>query len=116
LELDGKLYPVDFEKTKIKGEGLFGDLDIYNPIQVKQKDKAGRPDIDSFETAIRRDGRRKGYFIAFGFSSDAIDEIKRLDKSGEIEIIPITVRICWRKKNTQTEQLRLVRRKINNST
>lgn len=89
--IDGKLYPIDFEKRKKEGKNLFGDSDIYYPIQVKQVDKAGRPDIDSFETAIRRDGRRKGYFVAFDFSTDAIKEIKRLDKEGAIEIIPITV-------------------------
>lgn len=90
--IDGKLYPIEIEKTKQDGKGLFGDIDIYYPIQVKQKDKAGRPDIDNFETAIRRDKRHKGYFVAFGFSKDAIDEIKRLDKEGEIQIIPVTVR------------------------
>ncbi|MBE2228235.1 MAG: restriction endonuclease [Ignavibacteria bacterium] len=90
--IDGKLYPVEIEKGKQEGLGLFGDIDIYYPIQVKQKDKAGRPDIDNFETAIRRDGRKKGYFLAFSFSKDAIQEIKRLDKEGEIEIIPITVK------------------------
>lgn len=90
--IDGKLYPIDLEKKKKTGKDLFGESDIYYPIQVKQVDKAGRPDIDSFETAIRRDGRTKGYFVAFDFSSDAINEIKRLDKEGEIEIIPITVK------------------------
>jgi len=89
--IDGKLYPIDFAKKKTEGKDLFGEADIYYPIQVKQKEKAGRPDIDSFETAIRRDGRRKGYFVAFGFTKDAIAEMKRLDKEGEIEIIPITV-------------------------
>jgi DNA modification methylase len=89
--IDGKLYPVELEKKKHAGQNLFGESDIYYPIQVKQVDKAGRPDIDSFETAIRRDGRSKGYFIAFDFSKDAINEIKRLDKIGEIEIVPITV-------------------------
>lgn len=89
--IDGKLYPIDFEKKKKTGRDLFGDADIYYPIQVKQVDKAGRPDIDSFETAIRRDGRSKGYFVAFDFSSDAIKEIKRLDKEGDIQIVPITV-------------------------
>ena len=34
----------------------------------------------------------KGYFIAFGFSQDAVKEIKRLDKEGELEIVPITVK------------------------
>lgn len=90
--IDGKLYPIEVTSKKKSGEGLlFDDSDYYFPIQVKQKEKAGRPDIDSFETAIRRDGRKKGYFVAFGFSKDAIEEIKRLDREGEIEIIPITV-------------------------
>jgi DNA modification methylase len=89
--IDGKLYPIEQEKSKEEGRDLFGDMDIYYPIQVKQKDKAGRPDIDSFETAIRRDKRNKGYFVSFGFTEDAVKEMRRLDKEGEIEIIPITV-------------------------
>lgn len=97
--IDGKLYPVEMKKKKKSGTDLFGDTDIYYPIQVKQRDKAGRPDIDSFETAIRRDGRRKGYFISFDYSSDAIKEIKRLDKEGEIEIIPITVKDLLRRES-----------------
>lgn len=97
--IDGKLYPVDLEKKKKSGTDLFGDSDIYYPIQVKQRDKAGRPDIDSFESAIRRDGRRKGYFISFDFSSDAIKEIQRLDKVGEIEIVPIKVKDLLRRES-----------------
>ena len=97
--IDGKLYPVDLEKKKKTGIDLFGESDIYYPIQVKQKDKAGRPDIDSFESAIRRDGRRKGYFISFDFSSDAIKEIQRLDKIGEIEIVPIKVKDLLRRES-----------------
>jgi len=90
--IDGKLYPIEQERRKQEGKDLFGDIDIYYPIQVKQRDKAGRPDIDSFETAMRRDKRNKGYFISFDFSEDAVKEIKRLDKEGDLEIIPITVR------------------------
>jgi hypothetical protein len=48
---------------------------------------------------IYRDGRRKGYFISFDYSSDAIKEIKRLDKEGEIEIIPITVKDLLRRES-----------------
>ncbi|MEO6453356.1 MAG: DNA methyltransferase, partial [Ginsengibacter sp.] len=97
--IDGKLYPVDLVKKKKAGTDLFGDSDIYYPIQVKQKDKVGRPDIDSFESAIRRDGRRKGYFISFDYSSDAIKEIQRLDKIGEIEIVPIKVKDLLRRES-----------------
>jgi Restriction endonuclease len=82
------------DKVEVKSDekGLFGDIDTYYPIQVKQQDQAGRPDIDAFETAMRRDKRRKGYFISFDFSRDAIKEIQRLDKEGELEIIPVTVK------------------------
>lgn len=89
--IDGKLYPIEQEKKKKEGENLFGDIDVYYPIQVKQKDKAGRPDIDAFETAMRRDKRKRGYFVSFGFTEDAVREIKRLDKEGEIEIRPVSV-------------------------
>jgi len=90
--IDGKLYPIEQKRRKEEGKNLFGEIDIYYPIQVKQKDKVGRPDIDNFETAMRRDKRNKGYFISFDFSDDAIKEIKRLDKEGEMQIIPITVK------------------------
>ena len=90
--IDGKLYPIERAKERIDEKGLFGDIDTYYPIQVKQKDKAGRPDIDAFETAMRRDKRRKGYFISFDFTEDAMKEIRRLDKEGELEIIPVTVK------------------------
>jgi hypothetical protein len=62
-------------------------------------DKVGRPDIDAFETAIKRDGRQKGYFVSFDFTKDAIDEIKRLDKESEIEIIPISVTALLRSES-----------------
>ena len=39
----------------------------WYPIQVKQKDKAGRPDIDSFEAVMMREDRKKGFFVAFDF-------------------------------------------------
>ncbi len=90
--IDGKLYPIEREKVKSEEQSLFGDVDIYYPIQVKQKDKASRPDIDGFETAMRRDKRRKGYFISFDFTEDAIKEIKRLDQEEDLEIIPVTVK------------------------
>lgn len=99
--IDGKLYPIEQERTKKDEKGLFGDIDIYYPIQVKQKDKAGRPDIDSFETAMRRDRRRRGYFISFGFTEDAVKEMKRLDKEGELEIRPITVKELLEKEGLE---------------
>lgn len=90
--IDGRLYPIEHEKVKQEGKNLFGDIDTYYPVQVKQKEKAGRPDIDTFVAAMHRDKRRKGYFVSFGFTEDANREIKRLYKKGELEIIPITVK------------------------
>ena len=50
-------------------------MDVWYPLQVKQKDKAGRPDINMFEAVMMRENRTKGYFITFDFSSDALREI-----------------------------------------
>ncbi len=97
--IDGRLYLADMakeEKTVKRisekvAQGMFETLDKWYPIQVKQVDKVGRPDIDKFETAMRRDKRLKGYFVAFGFSGDATKEIQRAQKVEGLEITPITV-------------------------
>jgi hypothetical protein len=41
---------------------------------------------------MRRDKRLRGYFIAFGFSTDAIREIKRANREDSLDIVPITVK------------------------
>jgi DNA modification methylase len=88
--IDGRLYLADIEKAR-KGD-FFETLDRWYPIQVKQQDRVGRPDIDNFQTAMRRDKRLKGYFIAFGFSRDSIAEIKRANQHDGLDIVPITVK------------------------
>ena len=52
-------------------------MDDWYPIQVKQKDKAGRPDIDAFEAMMMREERPKGFFVSFDFTSDVLQEIGR---------------------------------------
>lgn len=94
--IDGRLYPADVEKRSDRRErkgqmDFLASMEKWYPIQVKQKDKAGRPDIDSFETAMMRDRRTKGYFVAFGFSKDATTEVKRAAREHGLEIVPITV-------------------------
>ncbi|NLH14998.1 MAG: restriction endonuclease [Phycisphaerae bacterium] len=66
-------------------------MDAWYPIQVKQKDKAGRPDIDAFEVVMMREDRTKGFFIAFDFSSDAMHEIGSFFKKSGKSIIALTV-------------------------
>lgn len=64
----------------------------WYPIQVKQKDKVGRPDIDAFQTAMRRSQRDKGFFAAFDYTDDALREIDRFFKADHAVIIPLTVK------------------------
>ena len=62
------------------------------PIQVKQQDKVGRPDVDQFETAMRRTKRKKGFFVGFDFSQDALTEIGAFFRREHTVIVPLTVR------------------------
>jgi len=90
--IDGKLYPIeDIQKSKAKGIDLFGDIDKYIPIQVKRTSQVGRPDIENFEVAMRRDGRNIGIFVGFSFSRDALKEMRRAERQEELKIEPITV-------------------------
>lgn len=65
---------------------------MWYPIQVKQKEKAGRPDIDSFEAVMVREDRAKGFFVSFDYSSDAIREIQSFFKKTGKSIIALTVK------------------------
>ena len=57
----------------------------WYPIQVKQKDQAGRPDIDQFEAVMHRENRTRGFFVAFGYTADADRECTAFQKkSGKI--------------------------------
>jgi len=69
-----------------------GFMDLWYPIQVKQKDKVGRPDIDSFEAVMMREERPKGFFVAFDSSQDALDEIGRFFKQTGKAIVALTVK------------------------
>ena len=67
-------------------------MDEWYPIQVKQTDKVGRPDIDAFETAMQRAERTLGYFVGFEFTREALYEIDRFRRKEGREIKPHTVR------------------------
>ena len=69
MGIDGRIFPVG---TKPAEGGLFSDY--WFPIQVKQMDKVGRPDIDAFEAVMEREGegcRHRGFFVSFGYAKDA---------------------------------------------
>ena len=90
MGIDGRIFPVGAEPLA-PGHDELQLHERWYPIQVKQKDKAGRPDIDSFETAMRRSKREKGFFVAFDYSEDALREIGRFFKDDHAVIIPLTV-------------------------
>jgi len=91
--IDGRIYPVSSMPRK-SGEavGELAFMDVWYPIQVKQKDKVGRPDIDSFEAALQREKRTTGFFVAFDYSEDALEEISAFFKRSGIMIRALTVK------------------------
>jgi DNA modification methylase len=93
MGIDGRIYPVSsMPKKSGKKAGELDFMDEWYPIQVKQKDKAGRPDIDMFETAMMRENRKKGFFVSFEFSSDALREVDAFFRREHRIIVPFTVK------------------------
>jgi len=92
MGIDGRIYPLSALPEKTAEEtGHLGFMDNFYPIQVKQKDKAGRPDIDGFEAAILRTACKKGFFISFDFTSDALQECRAFSKRTGRVIKPLKV-------------------------
>ena len=92
MGIDGRVYPLSsMPKASGKQAGELDFMDQWYPIQVKQKDKAGRPDIDQFEAAMMRENRAKGFFVSFAFTSDAMLEISQFFKREHRVIVPLTV-------------------------
>ena len=63
MGVDGRIYPVSSSAAPRKKQDDELNLkERWYPIQVKQKDKVGRPDIDSFEAMMMREDCEKGFF------------------------------------------------------
>jgi DNA modification methylase len=92
MGIDGRIFPAGTTPEKLgKQTGHLDFMDDWYPVQVKQMDKTGRPDIDKFEAMMARADRKKGFFVSFDYSRDALTEIDAFfRKSGRI-IIPLTV-------------------------
>ncbi len=94
MGIDGRIFPVGTkpsDATTKKGETASMFAGDWFPIQVKQTEKVGRPDIDAFEAVMEREDRQRGFFVAFGFSSDAESECARYHKQSGRIIKLITV-------------------------
>jgi DNA modification methylase len=96
MGIDGRIFPVSVtpekEGEKVGQNRVMEFMDVWYPIQVKQTAKVGRPDIDAFETAMQRSGRKLGYFVGFEFTGDALFEIDRFRRTTGNEIKALTVR------------------------
>jgi DNA modification methylase len=73
---------------KLTGEGGIDGWTTFKrlPIQVKQQEHVGRPEIQKFESAVRAERKEKGYFFALGFSRLAYEEVARCKLEDKIDI------------------------------
>jgi hypothetical protein len=93
MGIDGRIFPVSASVTpRMKQEGELALKERWYPIQVKQKDKAGRPDIDSFQAVMMREQCEKGFFVSFDYTSDARTEADAFFRRTGKVIIPLTVK------------------------
>jgi len=93
MGIDGRIYPVSSGAAPRKKQGDELALkERWFPVQVKQKDKAGRPDIDSYEAVMMREECDTGFFVSFDFTEDAYAEIGAFFKRTGKTIRALTVR------------------------
>lgn len=93
MGIDGRIFPISsLPEKRGRTKGEFDFMDDWYPIQVKQKDQVGRPDVDSFEAAMIREDRKKGFFVSFDYSKDALREIDAFFRKNKKAIIALTVK------------------------
>lgn len=62
----------------------------HDPVQIKQSESVGRNVIDNFETAVRRDNKKRGFVVAFSFTRGAHEEAARVKHQGlEIHLVSV---------------------------
>jgi DNA modification methylase len=90
--IDGRIYPISAIPARSGPEsGEFDFMDVWYPIQVKQKDKVGSPEVRDFEGVMVTQERTKGFFVAFDYTQDALTEIDTFfRKTGKV-IVALTV-------------------------
>ncbi len=68
MGVGGRIYPVSSNATPHRNlEGELALKERWYPIQVKHKDKVGRPDIDAFEAVLMREDATKDFLSALIF-------------------------------------------------
>lgn len=73
---------------KLVGDAGIDGWTVFNryPIQVKQQEHVGRPEIQRFQSAVTAEKKTKGYFFAFSFTKPAYEEAARCRQQDSIEI------------------------------
>jgi len=64
----------------------------WHPAQEERDDRVGRPDIDAFEAMLAREERKKGFFVAFDYTQDALTEVDRFLRQTSTVTVPLTVK------------------------
>ena len=73
----------------VDGYSFFENL----PIQVKQRERVGRDELDGFVHAVGREQKHKGFMVAFSFTKGAYDEVARLRRGkGAVQIVLVKVK------------------------
>lgn len=72
-------------KVGDSGRDGFTTFNRY-PIQVKQQEHVGRPEMQKFQSAIHAEKKEKGYFFAFSFTKLAYEEVARCKMQDGIDI------------------------------
>jgi hypothetical protein len=94
--IDGRIFPASAVAEAKARYGKEGELALtaapWYPIQVKQKERVGSPDIRDFAGVLSRERQPKGFFVAFGYSDDAMKEIDAHFRATGAVIIPFTVK------------------------
>lgn len=88
--IGGKVNPRKTGDLGIDGIVPLSEFGANLPIEVKQH-KISRPDVDKFETVLRRTKKKAGFMVAFEFSKGAIEEIARTKNMDKLKIIPVTI-------------------------
>src|ERR1017187_1221896 len=92
MGVDGRIFPVSSSAAPRKQqEGELGLKEPWYPIQVKQKDKAGRPDIDAFEAMMMREDCEKSFFVSFAYTDHAMREADAFFRRSGKSIVLFTV-------------------------
>lgn len=89
-KIGGKVNPRKTGDMGIDGIVPLSEHGANLPIEVKQH-KISRPDVDKFETVLRRTKKKAGFMVAFEFSKGATEEIARTKNVDKFKIITITI-------------------------